>query len=694
VGDFGSIYSNESSSLATHRKMEVSDPLAPSTTTMVVDHPPSSSSPPPPPPYKKYRTKYRMPKDTARCVNTGRVAVVARNSSANRRRPTSTTFPKPQSMHNTGDADDIHLSSSLHLVELPADSITTTIIGSTTAAAIAPIYWPCLVFSTSAHASKMHYKYYSQQVEVQLQITKQVARDLLNSSLQHPASGSSSGSGGCNSSSSSNNNNTKQTFRVVLPLRDAKGCYQPLYNVDCSSALNWWGIMTRYRRELNQSRHTNPALYAALLELERLLTYEVASDEETEEETLKRKGGHTQDEIEMLKDKSFKFGSKSASVSKSCPKKLTEEQTFYSTSAQTKKSTRLPRHTNPASSMENVAGQRHHLFPPVSTPVKTAISSSVATTTTVDTRASANVDEEEANQESSSSIHKMANTSNMSPALFTPARDSQPRFNGADSESASLFTTTESPRKKSTLQGVSLPTTTCESEKKSAANDAQHEVHLPGDTVREKLQACLSALRTDGKDSVVAVGNLQESHNEIKKFLHTVIASKGRNGGRAKALAPILYICGAPGTGKTSSTTQLCHEAICEAKKNLQRFEKAPRMSYVNCSILQNLSKTAGLDKIKKDMKVTTFARPKNDASAAAAILVLDEVDTLLGRSKQSEELLKTLSSWSQDKSTVLCLIGISNAINNKKVARMVEYGMVSFLRLQHWSIVDFYISS
>jgi hypothetical protein len=283
---------NESTSRSTDQKIvEVPASVVPVTPNMVVGHPM-----PPPPPCKRYRTKYRLPKGTEKCVYTRRMAGVDLNAFTNRR-PTSNIFPKRPPMHRGGEADNTRLSSSvIYLIQLPAEAVPTT---STAGSAAAPSYWPCLVFSTIAHASKLHYEYYKKQEAVQLQLTKQAANDMLNLSLKNLAENNSR-----SNSSSSNNNSNNQTFKVVLPLRDSNGCYPPLIDVNGSSALNSWDfIMTRYKQELNQSRRTNPALFAALQELGRLLICKVGT---TEKDTLKRKRESIRDDMEQVLQISLK----------------------------------------------------------------------------------------------------------------------------------------------------------------------------------------------------------------------------------------------------------------------------------------------------------------------------------------------------------------------------------------------------
>ena len=74
--------------------------------------------------------------------------------------------------------------------------------------------------------------------------------------------------------------------------------------------------------------------------------------------------------------------------------------------------------------------------------------------------------------------------------------------------------------------------------------------------------------------------------------------------------------------------------------------------------------------------KSTHLKRSSNDEKNSATILILDEVDQLLGK-KGSESILKQLSSWAKDENNVLTIIGISNAVFNSKTNRLKEYGMV-----------------
>lgn len=77
----------------------------------------------------------------------------------------------------------------------------------------------------------------------------------------------------------------------------------------------------------------------------------------------------------------------------------------------------------------------------------------------------------------------------------------------------------------------------------------------------------------------------------------------------------------------------------------------------------------------RMEIKQHQLKRSNNSDANAAIILILDEVDQLLG-SKGTEAILKQLSNWARDDSYVLSIIGISNAVYNSRTDRLREYGM------------------
>lgn len=202
------------------------------------------------------------------------------------------------------------------------------------------------------------------------------------------------------------------------------------------------------------------------------------------------------------------------------------------------------------------------------------------------------------------------------------------------------------------------------------------EVDLPGSTNKEKLLACIDYL---GINKLVASGQLSTSMSRIKNFVDTVIDSKGKVGDESNNF-PILYVCGAPGTGKTMSIKQICEETIATKNKNTKRRGNTPRYCYLNCFNCRE----GGIEKFLRRMGTTeaSLKRSKNENNNSATILILDEVDQFIGK-KSTEAVLSELFKWAKSKNYMLSIIGISNAINNKKTTYLQErYGLVSAAQL------------
>ena len=209
------------------------------------------------------------------------------------------------------------------------------------------------------------------------------------------------------------------------------------------------------------------------------------------------------------------------------------------------------------------------------------------------------------------------------------------------------------------------------------AEDIIKDVDLAGSTNEEKLSACLVNLR---KNEIAAYGQLSKSITRIKSFVNDVIESKGRNGdGPGFDKSPILYICGNPGTGKTLSATTICNNAVDAKNESKNKGEKGPRVCYISCPSIQNFNYEAGMKKVMERMKMkqSQLKRSSNDNNNSATILILDEVDQLLG-SKGTESILKQLSTWAKDENFMLSIIAISNAVYNAKTNRLKEFGIVS----------------
>ena len=127
------------------------------------------------------------------------------------------------------------------------------------------------------------------------------------------------------------------------------------------------------------------------------------------------------------------------------------------------------------------------------------------------------------------------------------------------------------------------------------------------------------------------------------------------------------------------STTKLCKAAIDAKIAGQEEWEKAPRMCHISVpGVMMNAKYQDGMKKImdRLEMKANQLKRSSNDEKSAAIILILDEIDQLLGK-KGTESILQQLCTWAKDENNVLSIIGISNAVGtNDKTKRMREFGM------------------
>jgi hypothetical protein len=213
--------------------------------------------------------------------------------------------------------------------------------------------------------------------------------------------------------------------------------------------------------------------------------------------------------------------------------------------------------------------------------------------------------------------------------------------------------------------------------------DPTPEVHLPGKTVRQKLKSCMEAMRKTADDEMIVAGDLALSLDQIQKFFHEIIQSKGRLG--AKRSPPILHVCGAPGSGKSMGVRKCSENAQEWHKQNSEEWESAPRICHINASLLQNHSKNEAMKKTLQVMNISKLRlkRPADESKASAVILIIDEIDLLVNKTpltapfSGTENYLQTLLGWASDEDMLLSIIGISNSVENIKARRMKTLGLV-----------------
>lgn len=214
-----------------------------------------------------------------------------------------------------------------------------------------------------------------------------------------------------------------------------------------------------------------------------------------------------------------------------------------------------------------------------------------------------------------------------------------------------------------------------------------------------KLVSCLDSLKLSNCANLPTIcpsnetiGNKSKFAANIRKvsnFLQAVLRSRGRNGtGKInEESSAALYVCGAPGLGKTSGVHWCCNHM---AKSTLDNDVRV-KICHLNASYLAAQSKPLRLV-IKEiatcmgiktpSLSESTITKKIGDRkNSAVLIVVVDEVDAFVtgsGRASPGTECLKTLLRWANNSKMQMGLIGISNCMNDLKTRDILELGNVS----------------
>jgi hypothetical protein len=219
-------------------------------------------------------------------------------------------------------------------------------------------------------------------------------------------------------------------------------------------------------------------------------------------------------------------------------------------------------------------------------------------------------------------------------------------------------------------------------------------LELPDQTVNQRLESCMVSLRKGSTDTMVVTGKeLSASLRQIMEFLQIVVETKGRFGTQAQ-LPPILYVCGATGTGKTMAIHKCCCEVI-ENQKVLHA--ESPQIFHLNGSLLVNLTGKKAMAKTMETLSLSTkqLKRPANvdGPHKSAILLVLDEIDFLVG-SRATEGYLCQLFLMAADANSLFALVCVSNSVDNAKARRLNDLGMVRPSFLFHYPLLFYFPTS
>ena len=168
--------------------------------------------------------------------------------------------------------------------------------------------------------------------------------------------------------------------------------------------------------------------------------------------------------------------------------------------------------------------------------------------------------------------------------------------------------------------------------------------------------------------------------------------SNGQHGGEVGE-PTALYVCGAPGLGKTSGVSWCCQQAVASWESSALEPAPEPKIFHINAgflvskkhplqSVLNELGKCLGTrcDKLQTSSFVRNMKSKKERPNDTLVILVVDEIDSLVSgaKSPDSDVLLRTLLEWANAPDMQMALIRISNCMNDENVSRIHEVGSVS----------------
>ena len=222
------------------------------------------------------------------------------------------------------------------------------------------------------------------------------------------------------------------------------------------------------------------------------------------------------------------------------------------------------------------------------------------------------------------------------------------------------------------------PTNSKRSSKSSHAGESKESyIPLPDQQLsyKDKLEYCKLTLHPSYKPKTERLSSTSNSvverlENEIKVFMKRAIGTGYEIDGMAGQSPGFMYICGGPGTGKTTAVTASSQHLAKWAKDS--GFAK-PCYCHINMASHAAMS----IDAIKKEMfksmakklEIEKNSSPTvflNQFRKKGMILVVDEIDMLFkNQGGSAEEWFSTLIEWCEDKELPFSMIGISNSVND-----------------------------
>jgi hypothetical protein len=219
---------------------------------------------------------------------------------------------------------------------------------------------------------------------------------------------------------------------------------------------------------------------------------------------------------------------------------------------------------------------------------------------------------------------------------------------------------------------------------KFSLNDAAMLLELPNNQqpsiTGKDICAILVSSQKAMNDQVdlISTPNIQKSCIALNNFFRHVFDSQAEVG-NAKGDPPIMYCCGATGTGKTMTTNHMVRLARHRTIK--KDVAESDSVYYVNCSTLPTTkTSTEAFDHIlnKNGINELQFRDRGSPRSLdGCTIIILDEIDFIVG-CKGLEGMLQRLLAIASQKQSLLAIVGISNSVYDTKTEKLLKMGIGS----------------
>jgi cell division control protein 6 len=221
----------------------------------------------------------------------------------------------------------------------------------------------------------------------------------------------------------------------------------------------------------------------------------------------------------------------------------------------------------------------------------------------------------------------------------------------------------------------------------SSKADESKKSHIPlcdqYHTYKDKLEYCKLTLHPsyaskNERLSTTSNSVVEQLEREIKRFMMRAMGTGYEIDGMSAQSPGFMYICGGPGTGKTSAVAA-CSQQLTKWAKD-RGFIK-PCYCHINMASVASMNANGIKKQMLKDMakrleieKNSTLDTFVEQFKKKGMILVVDEIDMLFkNHGASTEEWFTTLIEWCEDKELPFSMIGISNSVNDINATKIRE---------------------